>query len=213
MVYYKLGVKPLSLAVISIPPASGVPPKRLLVLLHGWGANSQDVVSFAPILKLPEYQFLFPDAPFPHHQAPGGRAWYALERQGFDGIIESRQLLRDWLISLEAQTGVSLNNTIMAGFSQGGAMTLDIGSTLPLAGLCSLSGYLHSEPQAQAHDLPPTLIVHGRQDSIVPIQAAKKARDQFTALGATVEYHEFDMGHEIPIVVISLMQKFIQSLV
>jgi phospholipase/carboxylesterase len=181
-----------------------------LVVLHGWGAKAQDLVPFASLLQLPEYQFLFPNAPFPHYQAPGGRAWYALEKQDYEGITESRQQLRDWMLSLEERTGVPLSQTMMAGFSQGGAMTLDIGTSLPLMGLCSLSGYLHGIRELQS-PIPPILLVHGRQDRVVPLSLAQKARNELEQLGATVEYHEFEMGHEVSPVVLGLMQQFIRS--
>ena len=94
------------------------------------------------MFNLPEYQFLFPDAPYSNSYR--GRMWYSLRNQDYQGLTASRQQLTDWLKSLESTTGVPLSRTILAGFSQGGAMTLDVGITLPLAGLVCLSGYLHS---------------------------------------------------------------------
>ncbi|MGK7874302.1 MAG: alpha/beta hydrolase [Xenococcaceae cyanobacterium] len=199
----------MSLDVISIPPANGNPPTRLLVTLHGWGANSQDLAPLASMFNLPDYQFIFPNAPFPHPQVPWGRAWYSLETSDYHGLSESRQILLDWLLSLESTTGVPLSHTILSGFSQGGAMTLDVGLNLPLAGLCSLSGYLHSKPQATSSTFPPVLIVHGKQDPVVPLKAAQQARDELTALGVAVEYKEFDMGHEIQPAVLALVRSFI----
>ena len=185
-------------------------PNYLLVTLHGWGANYQDFVPVAKMLNLPNFGYWFPNAPFNHPQVPGGRAWYALESKEYTGLEESRELLRNWLISLESSTGVPLNRTIMAGFSQGGAMTLDIGLTLPLAALCSFSGYLHYHPQSQPEtQFPPTLIVHGRQDMVVPVTAAQQARDELGAIGVSVQYQEFDMGHEVPAPATNLMQQFI----
>lgn len=87
-------------------------------------------------------------------------------------------------------------------------MTLDIGLSLPLAGLCSLSGYLHFQPQSQESS-PPVLIIHGRQDPIVPLGAAKKARDELTAKGVKVEYQEFDMSHEIIPPVLTRVRDFL----
>lgn len=202
-------MKPLD--VISVSPSSGNSPKGSLVALHGWGANAQDLVTLAPFLQLPDYQLFFPNAPFPHPHAPGGRAWYALERQDYAGLEESRQRLREWLLSLEGSTGIPLSKTILGGFSQGGAMTLDVGLTLPLAGLCSLSGYLHSEPKATNEPFPPILIVHGRQDTVVRLQAAHEAREILTGLGASVEYAEFDIGHEVSPPVLKVMQEFVLS--
>jgi phospholipase/carboxylesterase len=199
---------------ISILPKNGEKPTHLLLALHGWGANAQDLAPLASMFNLPGFGFIFPDAPFYHPQVPEGRAWYALETQEYLGLPESRELLRDWLESLESVTGVPLNRTFMAGFSQGGAMTLDVGLTLPLAGLCSLSGYLHYYPEADKLEntqIPAVLIVHGKQDMVVPLQAAQQARDELKALGVTVNYQEFEMGHEIQPEVLTLMEKFIKD--
>jgi phospholipase/carboxylesterase len=187
-------------------------PEYLLVILHGWGANYQDFVPVANVLDLPGFGYLFPNAPFAHPQVPGGRAWYALETQEYIGLTESRELLGNWLMSLEAATGVPLERTIMAGFSQGGAMTLDLGLTLPFAAIASFSGYLHYHPQLQSEKgYPPALIVHGTQDLVVPLKAARQARDELNAIGVSVEYREFDMGHEVPPPAISLFQQFVNA--
>jgi phospholipase/carboxylesterase len=203
-------MKPTIESISAIP--NDTQPTYLLVVLHGWGANYQDFVPFAKVLNLPGFGYLFPNAPFAHFQVPGGRAWYALENKDFTGLAESRQLLLDWLTSLEASTGVPLERTIMAGFSQGGAMTLDVGLTLPLAAVCSFSGYLHYEPQVQLNKTyPPTIIIHGRQDSVVPIQAAVKAKDELSKIGVKVQYHEFEMAHEVRDEAIALFQQFINQ--
>jgi phospholipase/carboxylesterase len=203
-------MKPTIEAISAIP--NDTQPTYLLVVLHGWGANYQDFVPFAKVLNLPGFGYMFPNAPFDHFQVPGGKAWYALENQDFTGLAESRELLIDWLTSLESSTGVPLEKTIMAGFSQGGAMTLDVGLTLPLAAVCSFSGYLHYEPQRQLNKTyPPTLIIHGRQDSVVPIQAAVKARDELTKIGVAVQYQEFEMAHEVRDEAIALFRQFINQ--
>ena len=204
-----LGDKYLSLKFISVPPATGQAPTALIVCLHGFGGRSQELAPFAPVLNLPEYQFLFPDAPYPHPSASGGRMWYNLQSQDDQGLISSRQQLTDWLKSLEANTGVPLSRTILSGFSQGGAMTLDVGLTLPLAGLVSLSGYMHPTPNLSGKTLPPVLIVHGRKDQVVSLAAAQRARDTLTAAGAAVKYQEYNIGHEISPEVLALMRSFI----
>ncbi|WP_172657262.1 alpha/beta hydrolase [Myxosarcina sp. GI1] len=204
----------ITINAISQMPADGN-PTYLFVMLHGWGANYQDLAPLAQILNLPEFGYLCPNAPYEHYQMPGGRAWYALEKPEFDGLVASRQSLREWLLSLENTTGVPLKRTIMAGFSQGGAMTLDVGLTLPLAALCSLSGYLHYQPQPNDNIIayPPALIVHGIQDPIVPLAAAKKARDELTKLSVSVQYREFEMGHEIQPPAIECVKKFVLSVI
>lgn len=162
------------------------------------------------MFNLPEYQFLFPDAPHPYPYGGGGRMWYKLQGSDYEGLMTSRQQLIDWLKSLESSTAVPLSRTILAGFSQGGAMTLDVGLTLPLAGLVCISGYLHEKPEPIAgQSFPPVLIVHGRQDQMVPLSSAQKARDSLRASSVPVKYQEFDMGHIIVPEVLTLMRSFV----
>ncbi len=136
--------------------------------------------------------------------------WYNLRGQDYQGLTGSRQQLTDWLKSLESSTGVPLSRTVLAGFSQGGAMTLDVGLTLPLAGLVCISGYLHPNPELSGRkSFPPVLIVHGRQDQMVPLSAAQSARDRLKTVGVAVNYQEFDMGHIVVPPVLTLMRSFI----
>ena len=194
--------------VINVPPTTGKEPTGLVVVLHGWGANAQDLASVVPFLNLPDYQFVLPDAPFNHPHVAGGKAWYDFQ-QNNQGYAESKELLNNWLKSLVKDTGIPLSQTILSGFSQGAAMTLDVGLHLPLAGLVALSGYLHPVTEVVKSAIPPILLVHGRQDSVVPLSAAQKARDSLLAMGAKVQYQEFDMGHEIRPEVIALIRNFI----
>jgi phospholipase/carboxylesterase len=203
----------LSLSAIAYPSPPLPSPSGRLVTLHGWGANAQDLASLAPYLDLKGYQHFFPDAPFSHPQAPGGRMWYDLsdlsQRQGLE---QSRQLLTEWLQSFDSNNDVSLKQTFLAGFSQGGAMTLDVGCHLPVAGLIVLSGYLHPPAiRPLPKTFPPILMVHGRQDPVVPLAAAQQARDILVQAGAEVDYHEFDMGHEIQPQVLTLIREFIEQ--
>ena len=208
----------MSLTAVSIPPQTGEPPTGLFIALHGWGANAQDVAALATFLDLPHCQLLFPDAPFPFPYGSLGRVWYnfpqdytftcepSLAQQ--PELVESRQRLTAWLQSLEAKTGVPLSRTVLAGFSQGGAMTLDVGLQLPLAALLVLSGYLHSPARLGEGKVPPVLMVHGRQDAVVPLQSAQNSHRQLQDLGVSVTYHELDMGHEIPAAELQLVQNF-----
>jgi phospholipase/carboxylesterase len=211
----------MTLRAIAIPPASGQPPAGLLVGLHGWGANAQDLAALSDYLDLPNYAMIFPDAPFPHPHALGGKMWYGFP-PGFsfrinlnlaqqDDLHHSRQLLKDWLLSLADSTGVPLERTIIAGFSQGGAMTLDVGSQLPVAALLVLSGYLHDAVAAAPGSTPPILMVHGLQDPVVPIEAAREAKHALVEQGAAVDYHELVMGHEIRPIVLEMIQSFVAN--
>ncbi|HHP7232499.1 MAG TPA: alpha/beta hydrolase [Xenococcaceae cyanobacterium] len=201
-----------TLDAIFLKPQNAEKCESLLLMLHGWGSNYQDLAPLSQMLDLPGFGYICPNAPFAHYQVPGGRAWYDLENLPNPQLIpQSRELLLNWLNMLPTQTGVPLERTVMAGFSQGGAMTLDVGLGLPLAGLCSLSGYLHYEPQPQA-TTPPVLIIHGRQDSVVPLTSAQSARDKLKAIGVKVKYQEFDMAHEVQASALELLQDYIKSI-
>ncbi|MBW4474365.1 MAG: alpha/beta hydrolase [Stenomitos rutilans HA7619-LM2] len=220
----------MALQAITIPPATGNPPQGLIVILHGWGASAQDVLSLASLIDLPNDQLVFPDAPFAHPYAAGGRMWYdfpshfsfqstpefrvgeASPMENREDLSTSRQRLTDFLKALEASTGVPLSQTILGGFSQGGAMTLDVGLGLPLAGLMVLSGYLHAPIAPPQNPIPPVLMVHGTQDLVVPLAAAQQARSSLERLGAKVQYQEFEMGHEIPLIVLKKIQSFVEEL-
>lgn len=184
-----------------------------MVGLHGWGANAQSAAVLAPLLNLPEYELMFPNAPFDNPYTAEGKMWYAFaqdgesRKQSYEQLAQSKRVLTDWLKSLESNTGVPLSRTFLIGFSQGGAMTLDVGLNLPLAGLAVLSGYLH--PVAQIESKPPVLIVHGRQDLRVPLSAAHQAKDTLSALGVAVEYEELDMGHEVLPEVLGMVRTFV----
>ncbi|MFG6099397.1 alpha/beta hydrolase [Leptothoe sp. ISB3NOV94-8A] len=196
----------------------------LLILLHGWGANAQDVAGIAPYMQLDKYQMLFPDAPHAHKiangmGAPNGRMWYALpDIFDFDqpfthqaDLQQSRQLLLDWITALPEKTGIPLGKTILGGFSQGGAMTLDIGMGLPVAGMMILSGYSHG-PLVTPINPRPILLVHGRQDPVVPITQAHQNKAELGNLSVDVDYHEFNMGHEINLQVLEMAKNFCEKL-
>jgi phospholipase/carboxylesterase len=190
-------------------------------MLHGWGANAADLLGLAPYLRLANFSMVFPDAPWPHPQVPGGRMWYAFplgydfrsahdfERQ--EDLQTTRQMLTTWLKELAHTSQIPLDRTILAGFSQGGAMNLDIGSQLPLAGQIILSGYLHSDFKPPVSDRN-LLMVHGTFDPVVPFEKAEAARASLLENGQPVTFHEISMGHEILPEVIQLISAFCEDL-
>ncbi|WP_017292573.1 alpha/beta hydrolase [Geminocystis herdmanii] len=194
--------------VISIEPENGQKPEFVLVLLHGWGANYHDLTALTPMLNLSNCWYLFPNAPYSHYQVEGGRAWYALENNN-EGIETSLDKLYQWLLSLEDITKIPLSKTILGGFSQGGAMSLDVGLQLPVAGVVSLSGYLHFQPSADRNPFPPTFISHGTLDNVVPINTAREAKQKLEEVGVSVEYKEFPISHEIIPAQMHLVRDFV----
>ncbi len=193
------------LKAIAIQPTS--PPAGIVVCLHGWGANAEDLAAMAPLINLSNYLLLFPDAPFAHPQISGGKMWYDFQNPDSTQLATSRQMLKDYLNGLPETTSVPTERTFLLGFSQGAAMALDIGLDFNLAGIIGLSGYLH--PLTQPDFQPPILIVHGTQDMVVPLIAAQSAKTTLTKLGSKVSYHEFEMGHEINAQAIAKIRQFI----
>ena len=143
--------------------------------------------------------------------------WYSFTGAGqftersITELATSRTVLSDWIKTLPTTTGVPLSRTWIAGFSQGGAMTLDIGLNLPVAGLIVMSGYLHPNQSKPLAAAPPVLIVHGRQDDVVPITAARKTHERLSEWGIDVKYQEFDMGHSIVPEVLKVVRNFVKN--
>ena len=196
-------------------PARTDKPLGTIVLLHGWGANNQDLGDLVPYFNLPEYQFLFPNGIFDHECNETGKMWYSFTGAGqlnsvsITQLATSRKVLTDWIESLPDSTGIPLDRTWIAGFSQGGAMTLEIGLDLPVAGLIVLSGYLHENIAKPLQAASPVAIVHGTQDDVVPVSAARKSRQVLTEWGIDVTYQEFDMGHSIVPEVLDVVRNFV----
>jgi phospholipase/carboxylesterase len=199
---------------ILAPPALN--PIGNIVFLHGWGANHQDLLDLVPYLQLPEYQFFLPNGFFPHQFTDTGRMWYSftgagrLTETGRQELATSRDRLREWILGLPAQTGIPLHKTWLGGFSQGGAMTLEVGLFLPLAGLIVMSGYLHPDLPAP-ETCPPVAIIHGRQDEVVPIDQAWQARQQIIEWGGTVQYQELEMGHDVVPAELQTVRQFVRG--
>lgn len=213
----------LSLEAISLMPKLSSGAERLIVLLHGWGAQAQDVAGLIEAIAMisAPTQALLPNAPFAHPMVPGGRAWYSFPpnynfQRPHDfaaqaDLQESRQRLKTWMESLPKKTGIPLENTIMGGFSQGGAMTLDIGPQLPLAAMVILSGYSHT-PIPPCITPRPVLVIHGRQDPVVPLAKALDTQAQLTSQDIPVTYREFDMGHEVTLEALKVASQFCQTI-
>lgn len=190
-------------------------PSVSVIWLHGLGADGND---FAPIVReldlngCPPIRFIFPHAPTMPVTINNGyvmRAWYDIlgldlgQREDMAGLRKSQARV-EALIAREKERGIPAHRIILAGFSQGCAMTLQTGLRYPekLAGLLCLSGYLPlnqsvpDERNSANHDTP-IFLVHGRNDPVIPIALAQKSRDILKSLGYNVEWHEYMMPHSI----------------
>jgi phospholipase/carboxylesterase len=188
-------------------------PKTSVIWLHGLGADANDFVPIVPELDLAgigAVRFVFPNAPVIPVTINGGyrmRAWYdvlGLEmlRQEDETGLRRSQALVDALINQEKERGIESHRIVLAGFSQGCAMTLLTGVRHKerLGALVGLSGYLPlaqttvAERHALNHDTP-VFMAHGQFDPVVPIISAQASRDVLKKLGMPIEWHEYPMAH------------------
>jgi phospholipase/carboxylesterase len=201
-------------ALDAIEIETGPSPRCAVVWLHGLGADGNDFVPIVPQLVGSGWipiRFVFPHAPIRPVTINGGmrmRAWYDIRALTIDrdedepGILESRRLISA-LLERERARGIAPSRLFLAGFSQGGAMTLVTGLTNAeaIGGLVVLSAYLpipgRVEREHRAIERTPVFMGHGRFDPIVPIGLGSHARDWVAARGHPVAWHDYPMAHAV----------------
>lgn len=192
----------------SAPPKTGGNAKApLLLLLHGYGANEDDLFGLAPYV---DERFLVISARAPVRIGMGMHAWFRL---GFtnEGILidpaeveEARAILRRFLDELIAAYPIDINAIYPMGFSQGAMMGLDLALREPerVAGVVAMSGRIMPsslETIAEADRLIglPVFVAHGTEDSILPISHGRDTRERLGKLPVSLTYREYEMGHTI----------------
>ncbi len=199
----------------TIEVETGAKPTAAVIWLHGLGADGHDFEPIVPeIVRRGEraWRFVFPNAPVRPVTINGGmhmRAWYdirGLDRKTTEdaaGFRDTDTLVRE-LIAAQDERGIPAKRIVLAGFSQGGAVSL---YTAPrfhqtLAGVMVLSGYLPREStftaeRAPANDATPIFMAHGQGDATLPISLGLHARDFLKARGYAVEWHDYPMAHAV----------------
>jgi phospholipase/carboxylesterase len=191
---------------------AGLEPARIrLVLLHGWGADADDLMPLGDGLLAASpvpAECIGLQAPEPH-PAGHGRQWYGLFPADWQAVPLATQQLCHRLEALDLGR-IPLSRTVLIGFSQGGAMALHVGCNLPLAGVISCSGYPHPgwKPPATR---PPVLLLHGQQDDVVPAAAANKLLELLRPGANPCCLKTFPGGHGIPEEAQSSMKESIGS--
>ena len=197
----------------AIERETGADPRWAVIWLHGLGADGNDFVPILPELvrrAWPAIRFLFPDAPVRPVTINNGmamRAWYDIRemdlanRADEQGVAESVAQV-EALIAREGERGIPPSRIVLAGFSQGGAVTLAAGLRRRelLAGLVALSTYVPAAQGAQAALVEgaarqPVFMAHGSHDPVVPYAAGKQSAGLLRQLGFEVDWHEYPMQH------------------
>jgi phospholipase/carboxylesterase len=190
---------------LELAPTGAARDLPLVVGLHGRGAAAEDLGGLVADLDDQHYRYVLFYAPLVLYMGDGIRyAWYNGGVPGED-VPDARARVTGALRELWARHGVLPARSVLFGFSQGGAMTLDVGLHLPdrLAGLVCMSGRLYQaddldEVLARARSREQALlIVHGTRDSRLKVEEARAARDRLEAAGLRPEFQEFPMDHEV----------------
>ena len=195
-----------------LEPRSG-PAHRLVVLLHGYGADGNDLIDIGRAWQglLPDTAFVSPHAPEPCGQAPAGRQWFPLTfrtpNERWDGVNQAGPQLQRFLDAELARRKLAPSALALVGFSQGTMMALHVGlrRAVPPAAIVGYSGIFvlpdDAEPAAVAGEIiarPPVLLVHGAQDDLIPAQALFQSAQALAALEVPVEWHlSPGVGHGI----------------
>lgn len=215
--------KPVMLDAIEI--CSGASPAASVIWLHGLGADGGDFAPMAEELALPmAVRFIFPHAPGMPVTVNNGwvmPAWYDIYSLDIAGVqdeagIRASQAGLEALIAREQTRGIDGARIVLAGFSQGGAVVLQtalrhrdqLGGVLVLSAYLPLPDSLAAE-KSQANRALPIFMAHGRDDTVIPLQAAQQSRRQLEAEGYPVEWHEYPMPHSVCGAEIEDIRKFL----
>jgi phospholipase/carboxylesterase len=210
----------------------------LVLLLHGFGAPGDDLVSLSDVLNVPAgTRFVFPEGPLSLSFGPvDARAWWLIDmaRMQADrmagrvrdlsqdipkGLAPARETMLAFIKEVERQFGADQRTTVLGGFSQGAMLSCDVmlRTAQPYAGLIQLSGTLLATqewtPLLQKRKGLPVFQSHGMQDEILPYVGAERLRNTLSHGGLAVEWHSFRGGHEIPRPVLRQLGSFITKAV
>lgn len=193
---------------------TGPQPDAAVIWLHGLGADGHDFEPVVPHLLwpgAPAIRFVFPHAEVRPVTINGGmpmRAWYDIvsiegDRRHDEAGIRQSMAQTVELIDREVERGIPLDRIVLAGFSQGGAIAIQVAMRQQpaLAGLMALSTYVLLADKLKAEALPalqlPALVAHGEMDNMVPLAKGKHAADMLGELGCSVSWKTYPIAHSV----------------
>ena len=201
------------------------PAQGAVIFLHGLGADGHDFEPIVPELGVDDLQlrFVFPHAPerpITINEGEPLRAWYDFvphsEYAGSDDIKASALSIKA-LLQAQINTGIPPERIMLAGFSQGGVMALEVGLRYEqrIAGIIALSTYLHDaatteRERTDANLALPIFMGHGTADPMIPIMRAATSRENLIRLAYDIEWHDYPMGHQVCVEEIEDIARFIR---
>lgn len=201
------------LPAIEMESPQGTEVNASIIWLHGLGADGSDFAPIVPQLALPDnvgLRFIFPNAPSIPVSINNGfvmPAWYDIKEMDIDRHVDEAQLRQSAaavhaFIDREIERGIDSHRIIVAGFSQGGAVSFEAGLTYPkpLAGIMALSTYFATEASIEVNSIQSAielLICHGTMDPVVPEVLGQKSVATLKNLGFSPEYKTYPMEHSL----------------
>ncbi|NQV56942.1 MAG: dienelactone hydrolase family protein [Rhodospirillales bacterium] len=192
----------------ALGPADGSVPRQLVIFLHGYGADGNDLIGLAPYFAeiLPRAHFISPNAPFPCEAGPFGYQWFALtertEEEMLSGARMAEPIINNFIDGQLAAHGLSDGQLALIGFSQGTMMSLFAGLRRrgQMAGILGYSGRLVGRDvlDAEISSRPPVVLINGDQDPLIPPSQQPEAMEALKSAGVPVEGHiRPGLGHSI----------------
>jgi phospholipase/carboxylesterase len=180
----------------------------LLLLLHGYGSNEEDLFSFAP--ELPDDSYVI-SVRAPYDLQPYGHAWYAIHFDADENKFsdneqakESVELIAHFIDEIVKKYPIDESNIALIGFSQGAILSYATALTYPekVTKVVALSGYLNQEIIPEVLDTKAIshlkfFISHGSADQVIPVDWARKAKPALEKLGLETVYQEYPIGHGV----------------
>lgn len=187
----------MALSGPSRPPVAGGKPRRLVFLLHGLGADGNDLIGLQQYWGrlVPDAEFVSPNAPFPCDMAGFGYQWFSVQDRSppavLAGVRAAAPILDAYIDEELQKRGLGESDAALVGFSQGTMMSLFVGlrRERPLAGILGYSGRLIAADllAAELRSRPPVLLVHGTDDPMVPFESMAQAEMALRGAGVPVE--------------------------
>lgn len=198
----------LSLYHLVREPKAKLEKNPVLLLLHGYGSNEEDLFSFAS--ELPEAYYVI-SVRAPHDMYYGSFAWYAIDftadEKRFSNLAqarESRELIRRFIDELPSAYAIDPEAITLVGFSQGAILSYAVALSHPekVKQVAAMSGYLNPDIMAEGFEKNEFgklrfFISHGAVDQVVPVDWARKAKPMLDALGVEAVYKEYPIGHGV----------------
>jgi phospholipase/carboxylesterase len=180
----------------------------VLILLHGYGSNEEDLFSFAT--ELPQEYYVI-SVRAPYDLQPYGHAWYAIHFDADENKFsdneqakESVTLIAGFIDEIVKQYPIDTKNVTLVGFSQGAILSYATALTYPekIAKVVALSGYFNQDILPEVIDTKAIshlkfFVSHGTVDQVIPVDWARKAKPALENLGLEVAYHEYPIGHGV----------------